>query len=252
MTRAFRRSAIRSRLACVVGVMRRGHGIAMVGLAVLVVASTAGAAETKLVGTVGPGFTIELRDAQGQPVTHLEPGAVEIEVSDRSDEHDFHLQGPGVDVTTGIDTTGDTTFAVTLGEGRYTFVCDVHPSRMRGTFDVGNVAPPSTAPPKPLPAPTPSAAVGSRLALTVGPGARISLKTSAGKPVTLLRPGAYTIVARDRSAAHNARIRGAGAAQATGVGFVGTKTWKVVLRKGTLVVQCDRHRTTMHTTVRVA
>ena len=62
--------------------MRRGHGIAMVGFAVLVVASTAGAAETKLVGTVGPGFTIELRDAQGQPVTHLEPGAVEIEVSD--------------------------------------------------------------------------------------------------------------------------------------------------------------------------
>ena len=46
----------------------------------LVVAATAGAAETKLVGTVGPGFTIELRDAQGQPVTHLEPGAVEIEV----------------------------------------------------------------------------------------------------------------------------------------------------------------------------
>jgi hypothetical protein len=231
--------------------MRRGHSIAMVGFAMLVAVSTAGAAETKLVGTVGPGFTIQLGDPQGQPVTHLEPGAVEIVVSDRSEEHDFHLQGPGVDVTTGIDTTGDTTFAVTLGEGRYTFFCDVHPTRMRGTLDVGNVAPPPTAP-KPPPAPPPSAVVGSRLALTVGPGARISLKTTAGKPVTLLRPGAYTIVARDRSAVHNARIRGAGAAQATGVGFVGTKTWKVVLRKGTLVVQCDRHRTTMRTAVRVA
>ena len=228
--------------------MGRGHGIAMVGLVVLVAASTAGAAETKLTGTVGPGFTIELRDAKGQPVTHLDPGAVEIEVSDRSEEHDFHLEGPGVDVTTGIETTGDSTFAVTLGDGRYSFFCDVHPTRMRGTFDVGNVA----APPPQPPAPTPSAAVGSRLALTVGPGAKISLKTSAGKTVTLLRPGAYTIVARDRSAAHNARIRGAGAARATGVGFVGTKTWKVVLRKGTLVVQCDVHPTTMRATVRVA
>lgn len=231
--------------------MRRRHGIAMVGLAVLVLATTAGAAETKLVGTVGPGFTIELRDAQGQPVKQLQPGAVEIQVSDRSEEHDFHLQGPGVDVTTGVDTTGDTTFAVTLGNGRYTFLCDVHPTRMTGTFDVGTVEPPPTTQPDPTPAPTPSAKVGSRLALTVGPTAAITLKSLAGKRVTLLRAGAYTVVARDRSAAHNARLRGAGAARATGVGFVGTKTWRVVLRKGTLVVQCDEHRTTMRTTVRV-
>ena len=112
--------------------MRRRHGIAMVGLAVLVLASSAGAAETKLAGTVGPGFTIELRDAQGQPVKQLQPGVVEIEVSDRSVEHDFHLQGPGVDVTTGVDTTGDTTFTVTLGDGRYTFLCDVHPTQDAG------------------------------------------------------------------------------------------------------------------------
>lgn len=232
--------------------MGRRHGIATVGLAVLVLASSAGAAETKLTGSVGPGFTIELRDGQGQPVTRLQPGAVEIEVSDRSEEHDFHLQGPGVDVTTGVDTTGDTTFAVTLGEGRYTFLCDVHPLRMTGTFDVGNVAPPPTAQPKPTPAPPPSAKIGSRLTLTVGPAATISLKTPAGKLVTLLRPGAYTIVARDRSAAHNARLRGAGAAGATGVRFVGTRTWRVVLRKGTLVVQCDAHRATMRTSIRVA
>lgn len=231
--------------------MRRRHGIAMVGLAVLVLATTAGAAETKLLGTVGPGFTIELRDAQGQPVKQLQPGAVEIQVSDRSEEHDFHLQGPGVDVTTGVDTTGDTTFAVTLGNGRYTFLCDVHPTRMTGTFDVGTVEPPPTTQPDPTPAPTPSAKVGSRLSLTVGPTAAITLKSLAGKRVTLLRAGAYTVVARDRSAAHNARLRGAGAARATGVGFVGTKTWRVVLRKGTLVVQCDEHRTTMRTTVRV-
>ena len=232
--------------------MRRQHGIVMVGVAMLVLASSAGAAETKLVGTVGPGFTIELRDEQGQPVKQLQPGAVELVVSDRSEEHNFHLQGPGVDVTTGVDTTGDTRFAVTLGEGRYTFLCDVHPARMLATFDVGTVAPPPSPQPKPTPAPPPSATIGSRLTLSVGPAATISLRTAGGKRVTLLRPGPYTVVARDRSTSHNARLRGAGAARATGVGFVGTKTWRVVLRKGTLVVQCDQHRATMRTTVRVA
>ncbi len=67
----------------------------------------------------------------------------------------------------------------------------------------------------------------------------------------MLRPGSYTVVARDRSAAHNARLRGAGAAKATGVGFVGTKTWRVTLRNGTLVIQCDPHKASMRATVRV-
>jgi hypothetical protein len=94
--------------------------------------------------------------------------------------------------------------------------------------------------------------VGARLSLTVGPGFTISLKTLAGRKVTLLRPGAYTLVVRDRSATHNARVRGATSTRATGVGFTGTRTWRVVLRKGTLVVQCDPHRSTMRQSVRVA
>ena len=67
----------------------------------------------------------------------------------------------------------------------------------------------------------------------------------------MLRPGSYTVVARDRSSAHNARLRGAGAAKATGVGFVGTRTWRVTLRNGQLVLQCDPHKTSMRATVRV-
>jgi hypothetical protein len=78
------------------------------------------------------------------------------------------------------------------------------------------------------------------------------MRTASGKLVTRLRPGAYTVVARDRSKVHNARLAGAGATRATGVGFVGTRTWRVVLRNGTLVVRCDPHRTTMRRTVRVA
>ena len=232
--------------------MKRRHGIAGIAIAALVVAASAGAEETKLAGTVGPGFSITLKTAQGTDVKTLQPGTVEIEVKDLSEEHNFHLSGPGVDLTTGVETTGDTTFRTTLADGRYRFVCDVHPSRMVGTFDVGSGAPPPATPPPPTTTPAPSAKVGARLALTVGPAATISLKTLAGKNVTLLRPGAYTVVVRDRSKAHNARLRGAGVSQATGVGFVGTTTWRVVLRKGTLVVQCDRHRTTMRATVDIA
>jgi hypothetical protein len=59
-------------------------------------------------------------------------------------------------------------------------------------------------------------------------------------------------VVRDRSRAHNARVRGATTTRATGVPFVGTQTWRVVLRKGVLVVQCDPHRATMRQAVTVA
>jgi plastocyanin len=230
--------------------MRRSFAVALVSLAALALAAVAAARleQTKLVGTTGPGFTITLRDAQGQNVTRVDAGEYEIEVDDRSEEHNFHLLGPGgVDVSTPIETLGKQTFAVSLVDGRYTFQCDPHASSMRGTFQVG-----AETQPQPRPSPQPSAAVGARLALTVGPSATISLKTLAGKKVTLLRPGAYTFLVRDRSRSHNAHLRGAGAAKSTGVGFVGTRTWRVVLRNGTLVIECDPHRTTMRTSVRVA
>ena len=156
-----------------------------------------------------------------------------------------------------LEGTGKQTFRVSLVNGRYTFVCDPHAPTMRGTFQVGAEATPPPPPPSPPPPPAPPAAqpsapVGARLALTVGPTATISLKTLAGKKVTRLRPGAYTFVVRDRSRMHNAHLLGAGANKTTGVGFVGNRTWRVVLRNGTLVVQCDKHGTTMRTTVKVA
>ena len=154
-------------------------------------------------------------------------------------------------MTTGVEEVGVRTFSVTLRDGAYTFVCDPHADSMRGAFDVGAAPPPPPPTPNQTPRPAPSAKVGARLALTVGPGFTISLRTLAGKRVTVLRPGAYTVVASDRSAIHNARLRGAGASRTTGVGFVGTKTWRVVLRNGTLTILCDPHASRMRTTVRV-
>jgi hypothetical protein len=100
--------------------------------------------------------------------------------------------------------------------------------------------------------PKPTAPVGARLALTVGPGFTIGLKTLAGKAVKLLRPGTYTFVVRDRSKAHNAHVSGAGVNKATGVGFTGTRTWKVTLKKGMLNFRCDPHKGSMRGTVRIA
>ena len=232
--------------------MGRTAVIALASLVVLVVAGIAVAATspTVLFGSVGPGFSITLRDAQGNAVTRVESGEFQIEVDDKSEEHNFHLSGPGVDVSTDIAAVGKQTFNVTLANGRYTFVCDPHSLQMRGAFNVGSGG--STGTPTTPTQPPPTAPVGARLALTVGPGFTISLKTLAGRKVTLLRPGAYTLLVRDRSKNHNARVRGATATRATGVGFVGTRTWRVVLRNGTLVIQCDPHKATMRQTVRVA
>jgi plastocyanin len=211
--------------------------LALVGVAAAVTHAT------KLRGSVGPGFGISLRNAEGADVTRVAPGEVELEVEDKADEHNFHLTGPGgVDVGTTVDAVETRTFALTLVDGTYSFICDVHPLTMKGSFAVGTATtppPPPPPPPSPPPPPppsgqAPSAPIGSRLVLTGGPGAVLSLKTVAGKPVKRLRPGAYRVTARDRSATRGLRLRGAGAQRATTAAFVGTTIWKVTLRKGTL------------------
>src|SRR5262249_51226950 len=98
--------------------MKRAAVAILVAAAVGLLGASGGAARStqmpKLVGTVGPDFTIELNDAQGSPVTKLDPGAYEIEVKDLSDFHNFHLQGPGVSKATSIGGTGDVTWTVTF------------------------------------------------------------------------------------------------------------------------------------------
>ena len=98
-------------------------------------AAPAHAALPKLVGTVGPGFTITLKHG-GKNVTTVKRGKYTLVVADRSPMHNFHLVGPGVNVKTGLAATGTKTFTVTLKPGRYTFVCDPHPSAMKRTFRV--------------------------------------------------------------------------------------------------------------------
>ena len=97
-------------------------------------------------------------------------------------------------------------------------------------------------------APTAPIAPGTKLALTVGPGFTITLKTATGKSFTSLKKGSYTIVVKDKSSIHNAHLTAPGGiSKKTGVSFVGAVTWKVKLGKaGTLKFQCDPHASSMH------
>ena len=54
-------------------------------------ASSAGADTPLLVGTVGPGFTIDLADANGKHVDVLTAGTYTLLVHDLSDVHNFAL-----------------------------------------------------------------------------------------------------------------------------------------------------------------
>jgi hypothetical protein len=197
----------------------------------LVFTGISGAAGNELHAVVGPDFTIFLDDGSGTRATHLDPGAYSITVDDRSDGHNFHLFGPGgVDVTTTVEGVGLKTFSTTFVNGSYTYVCDLHPVQMKGTFSVGT--PPSTPPATPPPTQT------TKVVLTVTSQA-VTLKTPAGKAVRALKAGKAVISARDRSAVRGIRLSGAGVSKTTGVKFVGTTTWTVNLKKGTLVYTSD-------------
>ncbi len=109
-----------------------------VAAAVALVSAPAEGARAKLLrGTVGPGFTITLKTAAGKTVRTLKPGLYRIRVTDRSEDHDFHLVGPRVNrVITSTPFMGTRTITVRLRAGRYTYVCDPHAEGMRGTFRV--------------------------------------------------------------------------------------------------------------------
>ena len=109
---------------------------ALVALA-LVFSVTAQAAPQKLVGTVGPGFTISLKTATGKRVTGLTRGTYTLTVKDRSDEHNFFVSGPGVKKSvTGVDFVGTKTVTLRLTSGKYAFVCTPHSDDMRGAISV--------------------------------------------------------------------------------------------------------------------
>jgi plastocyanin len=108
---------------------------AIVAALVAPTAGAAGAATGKLVGTDGPGFTITLKQG-GTTVKTLKAGTYTITVQDKSNIHNFHLTGPGVNKKTSVGALGTTTWKVTLKKGTYKYVCDPHVTIMHGLFKV--------------------------------------------------------------------------------------------------------------------
>jgi plastocyanin len=191
---------------------------------VAALASSSSAADTPLLrGTVGPDFTIDLIDARGVAVTHLDPGTYLVHVDDESEFHNFHLKGPGVDKTTSVVDLESVDWQVNLVNGTYTFLCDVHPVTMKETFTVGN--PDAPPPPPVLPI----------LKGTVGPGAKITFARTA-------KAGTTRITVRDLTAKDNFHLSGPGVNRKTGIPGKGTATWTVNLKAGTYVFRSDAHK----------
>jgi hypothetical protein len=192
-------------------------GLATLLTALLFPSALAQADNPRLVGLVGTNdaFVISLRDASGNLVTHLDPGTYDIAVSDRSEAHNFHLKGQGVDNSTPIDAAQEITWTVTFGVGRYSFVCDAHASVMRGYFTVGDVPP-------------------VQVAGSVGPRKTISLRPK----VALAGP--VTFIVNDRSKTDNFHLSGPGVNKKTGVAFRGRLTWKLNLAPGSYTYRSDK------------
>jgi plastocyanin len=179
------------------------------------------------VGSAGApeAFRIVLTDAAtGARVTHVDPGTYTINVRDFATTHNFHLSGRGVNQTTEVETTSTATWTVTFGNATYTYVCDAHPTQMRGSFTSGVVP------------------VVPRLNGRVGPGRVISLRTASGSRVTRLRAGRYRVVVSDRTRADNFHLFGAGVNRRTGVRFRGRASWLVNFTRGTYRYRSDAHR----------
>jgi plastocyanin len=94
-------------------------------------------APPKLQGTIGPGFTISLKDAHGKAVKTIKHGKYTLVVQDKADIHNFTLNGPGIKnkVVTGTSFVGKKTATVTLKKGSYRYYCTVHPE-VSGTLKV--------------------------------------------------------------------------------------------------------------------
>jgi plastocyanin len=108
--------------------------VAAVAVAALGLSATAQAANT-LTGTVGPGFTITLTQG-GKKVTALKAGTYVFKIADKSNIHNFHVTGPGVNKSTSVGGTGSSTWTIKLKPGTYKFVCDPHKTIMKGSFKV--------------------------------------------------------------------------------------------------------------------
>jgi plastocyanin len=111
-----------------------------VGLAATAFLVSAQASTPKLIGQVGPSFTITLKKGT-TTVKTLKAGKYMFVISDKAGIHNFTIErekgGPKIEKTlTGTTFTGKKTVAVTLKKGTWKYYCSNHESSMFGFFKV--------------------------------------------------------------------------------------------------------------------
>jgi plastocyanin len=93
----------------------------------------------KLVGTVGPGYTITLKHGS-KKVTKLKAGKYTFVVHDKSSIHNFTVEqehgGKFEKHVTATPFVGTKTVTITLKKGKWKFYCSNHESQMFGFFTV--------------------------------------------------------------------------------------------------------------------
>lgn len=179
--------------------------------------------------------TIGLSFADGSPVGSqgrvpptIPAGTYTINVVDDAYEHNFHLTGPGVDLTTDVDGVSSPTWTVTFQPGgSYRFQCDAHPDFMWGAFIASGTAAASGSASSSgsssssgsgtsssgLSSGSSTSSTGNvvetngkgslagTLAATLNAAGKVAL-TRSGIPVAKLKAGRYQITIRDTSKTH--------------------------------------------------
>jgi len=126
--------------------------------------------------------------------------------------------GDAISKKAGLGGAFQLVWTVTFTDGKYTYICDAHPTTMHGSFTVGAFREPV------------------KLSATVGPLRAISLRP---KPVTT---GSVVLTVNDRSRTDNFHLTGTGVNKRTGIVFRGRVVWKLTLKPGIYTYRSDAHK----------
>ena len=103
--------------------MRKRTGAVVAAMTIAAIAALPVVAATKLTGH-GRAW---LHDQDAHEAD--EGGQVHARRERQVEQSQLPPQGPGRNVKTSVARTGTKSFAITLVKGKYTFVCDAHPTR---------------------------------------------------------------------------------------------------------------------------
>jgi plastocyanin len=113
--------------------------LAAASIAAVVFLVPAQASTPKLVGTVGPGYTITLKKGTAK-VKALKAGKYTFVITDKASIHNFTLEqekgGKFEKRITGTSFQGKKTVTLTLKKGKWKYYCSIHEPQMFGFFTV--------------------------------------------------------------------------------------------------------------------